>query len=168
MKISLITIRFFFLAAVLVLAAPAIAQTYKWVDKNGKTQYGDTPPPGVKATPLKRPAGQAPAPAADKADSKDEKAAAAKGPLTPAEQEAEFRKRQADTQKAREKDDKAAQELAAKRENCSNAQDQLRMYEGGQRISRTDAKGERYFLDEGQMAQETAKARQTVQEWCSK
>src|SRR5260221_14612753 len=107
MKISLL--RSLFVVAVVVFAAPAAAQQYKWVDQNGKTQYGDTPPPGVKATRLRGSGGQAPAPAADKADSKDEKAAAPKGPLTPAEQEAEFRKRQADTQKAREKDDKAAQ-----------------------------------------------------------
>ena len=33
-------------AMVLALAAPAVAQTlYKWVDKDGKTHYSDTPPP---------------------------------------------------------------------------------------------------------------------------
>jgi transcriptional regulator with AAA-type ATPase domain len=42
----------------------------------------------------------------------------------------------------------------------------LRTLESGQRIARTDAKGERSFLDEAQVAQEAAKARQAVQQWC--
>ena len=42
----------------------ALAQQYTWVEKDGKLRYGDTPPPGVKATPLKGPSGPAaPAPA---------------------------------------------------------------------------------------------------------
>jgi hypothetical protein len=31
---------------------------------------------------------------------------------------------------------------------------------------RTDAKGERYYLDDAQIAQELSKARQDVQQWC--
>ena len=31
----------------------AQAQGYRWVDKDGKVRYGDVPPPGVKATPLR-------------------------------------------------------------------------------------------------------------------
>jgi hypothetical protein len=53
-----------------------------------------------------------------------------------------------------------------KRENCARAQDALRTLETGQRVARTDTKGERYFLDDAQTAQETARARQSVQEWC--
>jgi hypothetical protein len=39
--------------------------------------------------------------------------------------------------------------------------------ESGQRIARTDARGERYFLEDAQVAQEAAKARQAVQQWCN-
>jgi hypothetical protein len=153
--------------AALSFAQPSLAQQYKWVDKDGRTQYGDTPPAGAKATPLKRPSAPASAPAPEgKAAAKDAQAAA-KGPLTPAEQEAEFRKRQADATKSREKDDKAAQEQEAKRTNCANAQEQARTVESGQRISRTDAKGERYFIDDEQRAAELAKARKLVSDWCS-
>ena len=147
-------------------APPSLAQQYKWVDKDGRTQYGDTPPAGVKATPLRRPSGPASAPAPEgKAAAKDAKAA--KGPLTPAEQEAEFRKRQTEAQKSREKDDKASQEQEAKRANCSSAQEQLRMLESGQRISRTDAKGERYYVDDDQRAADLGRARKSVSDWCS-
>jgi hypothetical protein len=142
----------------LAFSAVAMAQQYKWVDGNGKVQYGDTPPPGVQATPVRPPSGAAAQPAA-KADKK--------GPLTPAEQEAEYRKRQLEAGKEREKQAQLAQEAEAKKENCSRAQQNLRTLESGQRIARTDAKGERYYLEDAQIAQETAKARQGVQQWCN-
>ncbi|MGH8703832.1 MAG: DUF4124 domain-containing protein [Burkholderiales bacterium] len=47
------------LLVALALAGAAQAQQYKWVDKDGKVRYGDTPPPGVKATALKPPPGPA-------------------------------------------------------------------------------------------------------------
>lgn len=156
--------RTFLLMALLLAAAGASAQQYKWVDRNGRVQYGDRPPPGVSATPLRRPSGTAaPAPAAP-----DAGAAAKKGgPLTPAEQEAEFRKRREEAEKDRQKQAKASEEAAAKKENCAIARSQLQTMESGQRIARTDAKGERYFLEEAQIAQEAARARQAVQQWCN-
>ncbi|MGH8669737.1 MAG: DUF4124 domain-containing protein [Burkholderiales bacterium] len=151
------------LMALLLAAAGASAQQYKWVDRNGRVQYGDTPPPGVSATPLRRPSGTAaPASAAP-----DAKAAPKSGALTPAEQEAEFRKRQEEGEKARQKQAKASEEAAAKKENCAVARSQLQTMESGQRIARTDAKGERYFLEDAQIAQEAARARQAVQQWCN-
>jgi len=140
-----------------------MAQHYKWLDERGRVQYGDSPPPGAKATRLGPPAAATAQPAPKEADAK----AAKKGPLTPAEQEAEFRKRQAEAAKEREKQAQATQEAQAKKENCSRAQESLRALESGQRIARTDAKGERYYLEDAQLAQETVKARQTVQQWCN-
>jgi len=146
------------LVSSLLLAAAASAQQYKWVDQDGKVRYGDVPPPGVKATRLKPPAqGSAPAPAA--AAKKDA------GKALPPDQA--FRKRQEEAQKERETQAKAEQDAAVKRENCERAQTGLRTLESGQRISRTDSTGERQFLDEQQIAQETAKARQSVQQWCN-
>jgi len=138
----------------MALAAAASAQQYKWVDQDGRVRYGDVPPPGVKATPLKPPPGPA-APAAKKD---------AKAPLSP---EAAFRKRQEDAAKDRDKQAQVDQQAREKQENCARAQENLRTLEAGGRISRTDAKGERYYLDEAQMAQEIAKARQNAQGWCS-
>ena len=141
-----------------LFATAAAAQQYKWVDQNGKTQYGDVPPPGVKAQRLKPPPGVPGAPSSA-AGKKDEKAK----PLSP---EAAYRKRQEDAQKENEKAAQAEQEAAAKRENCVRAQETLRTLESGQRISRTDAKGERYYLEDAQIAQETQRARQIVQQSC--
>ena len=158
----------------IAFSTAAFAQ-YKWVDKDGKVRYGDTPPAGVKATPLSAPASgsyTAPPAPAGKSGAKDGKSAksakaAPKGPLTPAEQDADFRKRQIEAGKSLEKDQKSAQEAQGKKQNCTAAQDQLRLYESGQRIARTNPSGERYYLEEGQIAQETAKARQAMQQWCN-
>src|SRR5258708_34542345 len=85
----------FLMFAVAVFASAAIAQQYKWVDKNGRTQYGDVPPPGVKAAPLRGPpAPSAPAEAAAEKDAAKDGKARRKGPPTPARQDADFRKRQ--------------------------------------------------------------------------
>jgi len=152
-------------AMLLAFAAGAAAQAYRWVDKDGKVRYGDTPPPGVKASPLKLPQGgganvvSPPGDAAGKA--------ATKGPLTPAEQDAEFRKRQADAQKARDKEDQAQRDAAAKQDNCKRARESLAVLESGQRVSRYTAEGERYYLDDSVREAETARARESVNSWCN-
>ena len=135
----------------LLVAGTAAAQ-YKWVDKNGKVQYGDTPPPGVNASALRPPS---PGAAADNA------------PLTNAEKDAEFRKRQMDGDPDRQKQVQSEQEAKLKRENCAQAKEAVRTLQAGGRVARVDEKGERYFLDDAQIAQETARARQAAQQWCN-
>ena len=157
--------RALFLIASLLVASAAAAQQYKWTDNKGRVQYGDVPPPGVRPIPMRSytpPASPAPEAAAKKDDAK----AAKKGPLTPAEQEAEFRARQQDAEKARQKQAQADQAAEGKRENCSRAQEMARSLEGG-RVSRTDSKGERYYLEDNQVAAEKAKAQQAIREWCN-
>ena len=152
------------LIACLTFAAAATAQHYKWLDQNGRVQYGDTPPPGVKATPLRGP--QPPITQPSAAAKSDDGSAASKGPMTAAERDADFRKRQLEAEKDRQKQAQADQAAEDKRENCSRAQETQRSLETG-RVSRTDVKGERYYLDERQIASETTKARQLVQQWCN-
>jgi hypothetical protein len=149
--------------ALSAFSASALAQQYKWKDSRGHTQYGDIPPPGVKAIPLK--ATFAPAPAAPAAG-KDDKAAA-KGPLTPAEKEAEFRKRQLEARKAQEKEQQLAKDASAKKENCARAREAQRTLESGQRIVRIDSQGERHFLGDAERAQQVAKARDAVASSCN-
>jgi hypothetical protein len=145
----------------MMFATAAAAQLYKWVDKDGKVRYGDTPPPGVKATPLKGPSGSAAAPSAA---TKGEKDKGEKDKLSP---EAAFRKRQEDAAKDREKQAKSEGEATAKKENCTRAQEALRSLESGQRLARIDSKGERYYLEDADVARETEKARQAMQQACS-
>src|ERR1051325_782117 len=146
-------------AAGLLVAGSACAQ-YKWTDQNGRVQYSDTPPAGVNAAPMRQ--RSAPPPRAESSDSKDAK----KGPLTPAEQDAAFRKRQQEAAKEREKQAKAEQDNQAKKDNCRRSQEAVRSLETG-RAMRTDAQGENYYLDEAQIAQEKSRAQQLMQEWCN-
>ena len=129
--------------ATLLFAGVVQAQMYKWVGPDGKVRYGDTPPPGVKATSLKAAQSAAPASASAPA-AKDVK----KGPATPAARENQ------------------AQAQAGRSEICDRATQYLRTLESGQRIARTNPSGETYYLDENRIAQEIAKAQQSVQQAC--
>jgi hypothetical protein len=147
---------------VLAFAVAGVAHAqYRWVDKDGKTRYGDTPPPGVKATALGAPASGA-APAVPAADPKDPK----KGPMTAAEREQDYRKRQEAAKKDQEKSAKAGQAAAEKAENCTRAKEYKVTLDTG-RVARTNAAGERYYMDEAQIAQEQVKAQQTIQQACT-
>ncbi len=148
-----------FAMLMLAVAGSAGAQMYKWVDKDGKVRYGDTPPPGAAVAPVKAPQSAAPAAAPESKDAR-------KGALNPAEQEQAFRKRQADAGKQAEKTDADLRAKAQRSEACERTREYLRTLESGQRIQRTNPSGERYFLDEGQVAQEIAKEQQAQQANC--
>jgi hypothetical protein len=145
--------------ALLFAAGTAFAQTYKWVDADGKVRYGDAPPPGAKTSTIKAPPPGSAAPATAAKDAK-------KGPLTAAEQEKDYRKRQEEAGKAADKANADLRAQAERNEVCARQKESLATLESGQRISRTDAKGERYYLDENQVAQEIAKTRQSMQQAC--
>jgi hypothetical protein len=155
------------LMALLLAAAGASAQQYKWVDRNGRVQYGDTPPPGANATALRGPSARPSArPAAEAPAETAPDAAAKKGPPTMADRDAEFRKRREQAEKEREKQAKSSQQEQEKRENCENARAAARTLEGG-RVSRTNAQGERYFMDEAEIQREMERARRAIKEACS-
>jgi hypothetical protein len=157
--------------ALLFAAGTANAQLYRWVDKDGKVRYGDTPPPGAKTSTIKAPPpGSAPPVAASKdaKDAKDTKGTkdAKKGPLTPAEQDQEYRKRREEAKKIAEKEEEEKRAKAASAEGCDRAKERLSTAQSGQRIARTNASGERYILDDKQVEQEIAAAQQSIKQAC--
>ena len=142
-----------------VVTGAAQAQIKCWTGADGKRACGDAPPAGAKVTTIKTPSSSAadPAPAA-----KD-----AKGPpLTAVEKEAEAKKKEADAKKAAEKTALEEKNKVTKAENCERAKAALRPLESGQRVARTNAQGERYFLDDAQVAQELANVRKVAQDAC--
>jgi len=145
------------LIVVMGFAVGAYAQQFRWIDKDGRVQYGDAPPPGVKATRLKPPpAGSATAPSSTaKKDGQK--------PLSP---EAAFQKRQQEKEAEDKKSTQTAAEDAERRQNCQSAQAQVRSIQSGQRMSTTNAQGERVFLDDSQIAAELARAQQAVAANC--
>lgn len=157
-------VRILIFGVMLAFAAAASAQLYRWVDRDGRVHYTATPPPpgATKSRTLEAPA----APPAEDGDpaAKDH---ARKGPLTPAEQEQAFRKRQLEAQKAAEKAALERQQEETRAANCQRAREALATFESGQRISRTSPQGERYYLDDAARAREADAARQAVQDWCN-
>jgi hypothetical protein len=157
-------------AALCMAVAPAQAQ-WKWRDKDGRITVSDRPPPRdvPERDVLSKPsvesrraaAAQAAASAASGADPAVPQAAP-----TAMEREVQSRKKAAEQEQAAKV--KADEEkLAAQRaENCRAARGHLAALESGQRIARTNDKGEREVLDDKGRADEMRRAREVVASDC--
>ncbi len=153
-------------------AAPASAQ-WAWKDDSGRTVYSDRPPPAsIKSEQILRQPGPgsqgygAPAQSAQSAQAGEGKDAA-KGPKTMAEREQEFRKRQQENAEAEKKASEEQSRNEAKQAECERARGYLKALEDGQRIARTDAAGNREFLDDAARAKELARTREAMGKLCN-
>jgi hypothetical protein len=162
-------------AAVLVLVSlPAEAQ-WKWKDTSGRIQYSDLPPPAgtpdqdilSRPTAPRRSGTVTPAASAASAASAPALASSALMPQG-VDPELEAKRKKAEGDIAAKK--KADQErvAAAKADNCNRAQTQLRDFESGLRVMRTNEKGEREYLDDKQRAEETKHAKDVIAADCAK
>ena len=141
------------LAVVVLLVATAVnAEIYQWKDKNGKTIISDKPPAENVVV--------------QKKVVSDPSTAGVTAPKTAADRELEFRKRQKESQEGADKAKAEAAATTEKQENCVRARRYLTTLESGERVSLRDDKGERYFMDDAQREQETAKAKQELQANC--
>ena len=149
-------------ALLLLSCSGAWAQVYKCVDSTGKTVYSQSPcQGGTKSSTIRQAVPPAPAGAAASGA-----AAKSSGPKSAAEQEIEFKKRRLEEAEAAKKAQDKAGEEQSKAENCRSAKASLASLESGARQSRTNENGERYFLEDGQIAQEKERARKAVDSWC--
>ena len=169
-------VRIALFAVAFLVVSSAQAQVYKCVDSSGKTIYSQDPcPANTKSGTISRsgpsaPAAPSPDSTADKAAKGDAaKSAAPKtaAPMTAAEQEQAFRKRQQDQAKAAKESGQKDAEAQRKAEACRNARDRLAQYEIGGRLSRINAQGERYYLEDAQVEQEKVQARADIARACN-
>ncbi|HNC53010.1 MAG TPA: DUF4124 domain-containing protein [Accumulibacter sp.] len=144
--------RFVLAAAALLLAVAAQAQIYQWQDENKRTVISDLPPP-PQARQQRKIDAEAPPASGDQGK-------------TTADREMEFRKRQKESQENAAQAEKERRAAALRQENCEASRQALRVMESGERVVMLDSKGERYFLDDAQRAQEAAKAREAVRINC--
>lgn len=161
-------------AAVLLVfvALPAEAQ-WKWKDKSGHIQYSDLPPPN--GTPeqdiLTRPRVQkrnaSPFQAASTAASAAPTSAAS-SPLVPrtVDPELDAKRKKAEAEVAAKNKVEEDRIAAVKADNCARARSQLRTLDSGIRVTRTNDKGEREFLDDKQRANETQHAKDAIAADC--
>jgi Domain of unknown function (DUF4124) len=146
-------------ALLVAILVPAQAQ-WVWRDKDGRVTASDLPPPRevVEKDILQRPdqvqrkVVPPPAPAASVAAVQ---APVAKPPVDP-KLEAKRREASAD-------DEKNSQQRA---ENCRRARGHLAALETGQRIARTNEKGEREILDDKGRAEEMRRANEVIASDC--
>ena len=142
--------RLFLCAALLAWSGMASAVVYKWVDAQGKVQYGDSPPDGVHAevvellgTHTSRSAAAAPAPSTR----------AASTTPTPG-----------DNSQAKQAVD---QDVAATREKqCADAQAEYKKLIEGRRLYKTGDNGEKQFLNSDEIDTARMNAKQEVEALC--
>ncbi len=139
------------LLALLLLAAPAQAQLYKWVDANGRVQYSDRKPPDGKQSQEVR----------GSVSSVGSQSGGA------AELDKEFQKRRQEQAESQQKQQQAASEQKQKAQSCEDARRNLAALDSGQRIARYDAQGERQYLEDADRARETQRMQQLVQANCN-
>jgi hypothetical protein len=144
----------------LVCALPVVSfAEWQWIDKDGRKVFSDQSPPAdvpakniIKQPGVKGPAAAQPNAAAA---SQGAKPAPAAPKLSGNDQELQEKKKQAEAAEAEKK--KAHEEEVAKvrAENCERAKLSKASFDSGARIARTNAKGEREYLDDATRAVET-------------
>ena len=149
-------VQLFIAMAILLATATVAAQVYKWVDKDGKVQYTDTPPP-ASATKTE----------AKKFDAPPASAPAAGAPgKSLADRAKDFDKRKAEDaekQKKAETDQKNADIKAA---NCKDAKANIAALESGRPMARTTDTGDREVMSDEARLADIAKARKAAEESC--
>lgn len=133
------------------------AEICRWKDANGRTQYGDTPPPGVTCEGKVRAPKRAAPPAAS---------AEGGGPKSYQEKEMEFRKRRQEKSEAAKKQAEERDMAEQKKAACESARSRVAGLQAGGRVARYDANGEIHYLEDGEIAKELAAAQQAVKEAC--
>jgi hypothetical protein len=134
-------------------ATVALADLYKYVDKDGRTVYSDQAPPGGNAKVIATPPPPPAAPATTK---------------TAVERDKDAQKSRDEAKKKggkAEENEKAAQAAEAR---CADARRAFQTYSVGGRLFKTDAKGERVFLNDDEIMAERERSRRDMDEACKK
>ncbi|HEX7889233.1 MAG TPA: DUF4124 domain-containing protein [Ramlibacter sp.] len=159
------------LACSLPLAAAA---QWQWLDNSGRKVFSDQPPPpdiapnrivktgrGAAATAIQQQAAATEAPAA---------AAAATSLPKPSGKDKDLEAKKKEKEAGDQAKKKADEEkiAATRTENCSRAKNAKATFDSGLRVVRTNDKGEREFMDEGQRAAEVKHLNDIIARDCAK
>lgn len=168
------------LLCLVMLPMLANAEIYKWKDKDGKVRYSDVPPLSNTQTEslygkkIPRPTGQAPlSPVegnatveANRQKAIDKAAGEKAGKEKPLTKEEEAAKRTKDAEEKKKAEYTKSETQKIKQENCKTAQDRLRTYTAGGRMTRINEKGEREYLDDNAVAKGRGEAQAEVEKYC--
>jgi hypothetical protein len=157
------------LVILMMFCINAYAESYKWIDENGRVHYSDQPPSTSTNTKILGPKSKtvSSAETGDATESSDTSQSSDSGePKSVAEREAELRKKQKADKEAAAKAAKEQANKAANQENCDQARLSLRTLESGIRIKEVDASGEHVYIDDEQRQQRIEKTRQDIDRVC--
>jgi hypothetical protein len=141
-------------AALIAWSGMASAIVYKWVDAQGKVQYGDRPPDGVHAEIVEMPGSHA-------AQSTASRAADASSTPTPPKPDPSS-KPDPNAQKAVDAD--VAQ---SKEKECADAQDRYKKLIEGRKLYKTGPDGARQYLTSDEIDAERLGAKHDVDTICN-
>jgi outer membrane biosynthesis protein TonB len=152
--------------ATALLAPSAVAQ-WMWKDDAGKVVASDQPPPPsvpashIMKTPRKRTPDQA-AVEPPKDAAKD----GADAPKSLADRDLEFKQRQKEAAEAAKKAEAEAAKAQGLKENCAALRGNLAALQTGGRAARTDANGERSYIDDAQRQSEIERTQAQLSQNC--
>jgi hypothetical protein len=142
--------RLLLFAALIAWSGMASAVVYKWVDAQGKVQYGDRPPDGVHAEVVELLISHAAS-----ARSAPTPAPAANSVAAPAAKDTDAKKA-------------VAQDVAQVRDKqCAEAQDHYKKMIEGRRLYKTGPDGERQFMNSEEIDTERLNAKRDVDNICN-
>ncbi len=144
------------LCLALLSGAVAAQGVYKWVDENGVTSFGETPPDGVQAvqTDVRF---RRTDPAAVQARLDEERAV----------QDAVDTRERQEREQAAEQAELDVRNEEIRKQNCQLALDRQRKYDQAIRLYRPTEDGGRDYLTDAELDAERAEANRQVNEWCS-
>ncbi len=157
------------------LTVPALAQ-WQWLDKDGRKVFSDRPPPIdiPQKSILKEPGIKAPSPAQGVASSTPAPVASAPAAkastprISGRDAELEARKKQADALEESKKQAEAEKLASARADNCERVKKGQAALNSGVRISVTNAKGEREFMDDAARSLETKRLQAIAESDCAR
>ena len=144
--------RLLLFAALIAWSGMSGAVVYKWLDAQGKVQYGDRPPNGVHAEVVEGLGGHAPNSAAARAPEPTPKVASQNQPA--ADDAAAKKAVQDDVAQTRAKE-------------CAEAQERYRKLIEGRRLFKTGADGQRQFLTSEEIDSERLNAKRDIDATCN-
>ena len=142
--------RLLLFAALIAWSSMASAVVYKWVDAQGKLQYGDRPPDGVHAEVV-----ELLIPHSASTRSASTTAPVAKNAAVPAAKDLDVKKA-------------VDQDVAQTRDKqCTEAQDRYKKLIEGRRLYKTGPDGERQFMNSEEIDTERLNAKKDVDNICN-
>jgi hypothetical protein len=145
--------RLLLFAALIAWSGMASAVVYKWIDAQGKLQYGDRPPDGVHAEVVELLVAHAAA--ARSASAPAAQASPRGGTANPANKETDDKK-------------VVDQDVAQTRDKqCTEAQDRYKKLIEGRRLYKTGPNGERQFMNSEEIDTERLNAKRDIDNICN-